>query len=124
MRAALYIVMFWVAIAGFAEAAPRNVATIAVGKIFIVSNDENPSTGFSWSLDAKRSAGLDLVKIDDLGLQPLAGDPAGLVGAPGQHGWILHALSAGRVRAVFVYGRPWERAPVKSQIVNLRITPR
>jgi inhibitor of cysteine peptidase len=90
------------------------------GDIFVVSNEENLSTGYSWGVDTRASTGLDRVAISDGGhTQP----GESLPGAPGAHSWTIRALEPGRATIQFVYQRPWEPAPVRTRRVIVKISP-
>jgi inhibitor of cysteine peptidase len=88
------------------------------GRSAQVTLPENPSTGYSWSLDASKSVGLDHVSIVDDGHAP----GANLPGAPGTHRWTIRGLSVGRAAVEFVYRRPWEPAPVETRRVGVVIS--
>jgi inhibitor of cysteine peptidase len=83
-----------------------------------VTLPENPSTGYSWSMDAGKSVGLDLVSIVDDGHAP----GANLPGAPGTHRWTIRGLSVGHAAVEFAYRRPWEPAPVETRRVEVVIS--
>ncbi len=95
---------------------------LKVGEIFDISNAENGSTGYIWAIDADASHALDLLRIDDKGTEPIAG-AEGRVGAPMQHGWIVHASAPGEAKLVLVHKRPWERAGGRRQSYTFLITP-
>jgi inhibitor of cysteine peptidase len=87
------------------------------GEAFSISYDENPSTGYSWRIDASASAGLDCISIADGGHAPGASRP----GAPGTHLWTVRALKPGRAAIQFVYQRPWEPAPIETRRVEVHV---
>jgi inhibitor of cysteine peptidase len=78
---------------------------------------ENPSTGYSWRIDAVASVGLDHVVIADGGHRRGATMP----GAPGVHRWTVRAASPGATTIVFAYQRPWEPAPVETRQVSILV---
>ncbi len=89
------------------------------GEILIFLKAENPSTGYSWRIDLRASAGLDRLAVSDEGYKP----GGSLPGAPGTHSWTIRALKPGRATIRFVYQRPWEPTPVKTLRVTLAISP-
>jgi inhibitor of cysteine peptidase len=78
---------------------------------------ENPSTGYTWRLDAAASAGLDHVAVEDGGHQRGRNMP----GAPGQRLWTLRALTPGTATVAFAYQRPWEPAPVETRVFIIEV---
>lgn len=108
-------------LSGGAIAAER-LTRLKSGEIFIISNEENPSTGYRWAIDPEASRSLQLLRIEDRGMEPLANSD-GRVGAPMMHGWIIHALSSGVATLVLLYQRPWEKTAAKRQRYTFEITP-
>lgn len=90
---------------------------LAPGASAPVELTENPSTGYSWRIDADASAGLEHVAIVDGGHQRGADMP----GAPGIHRWTVRALSPGETIIVFAYQRPWEPAAVETRQVTIEV---
>ena len=86
---------------------------LAPGESRSVTFAENPSTGYTWAIDPAASEGLDIVAIADQGHRRGATMP----GAPGTRRWTLRALKPGHADIVFVYRRPWERAPGETRHV-------
>lgn len=78
---------------------------------------ENPSTGYSWRLDAAASSGLDHVALVDGGHRRGQNMP----GAPGLRLWTIRALSPGTATLRFVYQRPWEPGPVETRSVDVEV---
>ncbi len=78
---------------------------------------ENPSTGYSWRVDAGASSGLDILAISDGGHAAGASKP----GAPGTHRWTIRALKDGTATVVFAYQRPWEPAAVETTRLTVKI---
>ena len=107
---------------GGASAADRTIK-LAVDQETTIALQENPTTGYRWSIDAKASANLALLRIQDRGFAPSAGGRP-LVGAPGVHRWSIGASSAGSASVSFVYGRPWEAAPIRRHSVAIEAAAR
>jgi inhibitor of cysteine peptidase len=82
--------------------------------------EENPSTGYSWRLDATASTGLDHVAVLDGGHRR----GKNLPGAPGIRLWTIRALKTGAATIAFAYQRPWEPAPVETRRVDVVVAPR
>lgn len=100
--------------------AAEETLRLAPGKRATIALKENPSTGYSWRVDAQASANLAILRIGEGGFttDDGAGDPP-LVGAPGVHRWTIEALSKGRARVEFVYERPWEKKPIERHSVDV-----
>ncbi|MGJ0505655.1 MAG: protease inhibitor I42 family protein [Methylocystis sp.] len=108
------VAFLFVALSGLAMA---ETLRLAPGADTTFRLSENPSTGYSWRIDAAASAGLDHVAIIDRGHQ--RGE--NLPGAPGAHGWTIRALTSGKATIHFVHQRPWEPAPVETRDVVVEI---
>lgn len=93
------------------------VLRLAPGASAPVELTENPSTGYSWRIDADASAGLEHVAIVDGGHRRGANMP----GAPGTHRWTVRGVSPGETTIVFAYQRPWEPAPVETRQVTIEV---
>lgn len=113
--AAFYLALGAANLQALADEAHRMKA----GETFSVSNKENPSTGYIWSIDSSASAGLDLLAISDGGHKT----GKSLPGAPGTHSWTIRALKPGTATIQFVYQRPWEPAPAQTRRMVLEISP-
>jgi len=118
---ALLLVQIGVMPAG-AQAASQSNETISlsVGASETIALSENPSTGYEWQLDTTQSANLAIVRVIDVGYQPVQ---SGQMGAAGSHWWRIEAWAPGTARIVFAYSRPSENgAPAKSHAVEVNIT--
>ena len=79
------------------------VIRVTVGETFAVALEGNPSTGYTWQVDA-----------DERHLEQVAQEfePAGEgVGAAGHEICRFRALKAGKTRLALAYQRPWDREP-------------
>ena len=78
----------------------------------------NPSTGYTWRVNAAASENLEILTIEDLGYvsrAPAAGSEP-IVGAPEDQAFRVTAKDAGHAKIVLEYARPWESdPPVKRQ---------
>lgn len=74
---------------------------VSVGDRVIVRLQENPTTGYLWSI---AGAG-DPVDSERDYLVPGGPSP----GAAGEHVFVLRAVKAGKAEVAFVLRRPWER---------------
>lgn len=93
--------------------AAEAVLRLAPGESRTIALKENPSTGYVWRIDRAASSNLDILRIADNGVsRPQSGPP---IGQPGVHRWTIGAISKGRARVAFVYGRPWEQGPVERE---------
>jgi len=105
-----------------ADAADQTLQ-LAVGQQATVELEENPSTGYRWTIDAKADVNASILRIDDRGFSQDAGGKR-LLGAPGIHRWSIAATSAGSARVTFVYARSWEAAPVRRHQVTIQAVAR
>lgn len=71
------------------------------GDNFIVRLDENPTTGFEWSIEVSDG----LVVLSDEYIPP---QDEGLVGAGNVHVWEIRAVETGTQQVNGIYKRPWE----------------
>ena len=91
---------------------------LAVGQQAAIELEENPSTGYRWSIDAQASSNLSILHIDDRGFAHNAGDKP-LPGAAGVHRWNVQATSPGNASITFVYRRPWESSVARRHQVEV-----
>jgi len=71
------------------------------GKTKDIVLEENPSTGYMWSVKASEEGIIEIVKD-----RYLEGQSA--PGAPGQHMWRIKAIEKGETTLTFNYERSWE----------------
>ena len=105
-----------------AQAVSQSNETIAlsVGASETIALGEKPSTGYEWQLDTTQSANLAIVRVIDVGYQPVQ---SGQMAAAGSHWWQIEARAAGTARIVFAYSRTREHeAPAKSHAVEVNVT--
>ena len=97
---------------------PGTLAT-DVGAVIAVVLKENPSTGYSWAM----KLGPGLVSLADRFVAPGAATPA-LVGAAGQHIWLVKVQRAGTTTLTGIYARPSQAAAKNAASFSLTITAR
>ena len=85
------------------EADNNKTVTAKVGDRIFVTLDENPSTGYEWSMIA--GPGLTAVSDRFVGPSP---SPSPLMGAGGAHTWVYKVASSGKLTLTGVYARSWE----------------
>ncbi len=78
---------------------------VAEGGILTVTLGSNPTTGFSWTEDARISDPTVLLQSEIQRMPALDPD---LIGAPGSQVWTFEALQKGTTIVSMDYGRPWE----------------
>ena len=76
-----------------------------VGRTFAVVLKENPSTGYSWTMNL--GPGLKMVSDEFVAPSP---SPSPLVGAGGQRIWVISVEKAGTTAVTGIYARPSEAA--------------
>ena len=84
----------------FTEINNGSTMELATGDTFRIRLNENPTTGYQWTL--KATGGLEIVSDN---YSPPASD---LLGASGIHEWDLMAKSSGTQQVTAVYSRAWE----------------
>jgi inhibitor of cysteine peptidase len=101
----------------------RQHQTVLMGQTVRVEFESNPSTGYSWSIDAAASTGLQHVTITGSG-HTQASNPAGSVGSPGQQWWSIRGDSKGQVQLALIYHRAWEQGvkPARRAIVSIDVS--
>jgi inhibitor of cysteine peptidase len=101
-----------------ADAADQTLR-LTVGQQAAIELEENPSTGYRWTIDAKAGVNAAILRIDDRGFSQ---DTSGkrLLGAPGIHRWGIEATSAGSASVTFIYARSWEASPVRRHQVSIQ----
>lgn len=80
-----------------------------------LSLQTNPSTGYSWEVQADRG-----LRVTETGARPTR---PGVPGAPSMAGYDITAPRSGRYTVVFRYARPWERK-VAAQTLTYRFRVR
>jgi inhibitor of cysteine peptidase len=106
-----------------ADAADQTLK-LAVGQQATIELEENPSTGYRWTIDAKAGVNAAILRIDDRGFSQGAAAGKPLLGAPGIHRWSVAATSAGSASVTFVYARSWEAAPIRRHQVTVEAVAR
>ena len=91
----------------------RNSMTVSQGAMITVTLSENPSTGYSWVMNA--SSGLQLVE-DNLTL--LENDR---FGAEGQHKWVYLAVTPGLQEVRGTYTRPFEEGYAREYLLTVLV---
>lgn len=105
-----------------ADAADQTLQ-LTVGQQATVELEENPSTGYRWTIDAKAGVNASILHIEDRGFSQDA-DGKRLLGAPGIHRWSIAATSAGNASITFVYARSWEATAVRRHQVTIQAVAR
>lgn len=95
----------------------ENGTTVAfeAGRVFAVSLEENPSTGYAWQLNVTEG----LIN-DSEGFEPSSTD-GGLAGAPGVRTWTFHGEQPGTYGIEGVYARPWEEPTGEEERFTLTV---
>lgn len=109
--------------AGAGADAADQTLKLTVGQQTTVELEENPSTGYRWTIDAKAGVNASILRISDRGFSQEAGGKR-LLGAPGIHRWSIEATSAGSASVTFVYARSWEATSVRQHQVTIQAVAR
>jgi predicted secreted protein len=91
----------------------RNSMTVSQGATITITLSENPSTGYSWVMNA--SSGLQLIE-DNLTL--LENDR---FGAEGQHKWVYLAVTPGLQEVRGEYTRPFEEGSARDYLLTVLV---
>lgn len=83
----------------FSEEDSGKTVNVKPGDSVTISLKENPSTGFSWSIDSSRG----LMLKSDIYKRP----SSGLIGAGGVHDWTYLVVSSGTLTISGIYKQPW-----------------
>jgi predicted secreted protein/putative hemolysin len=89
--------------------------TFEVGRVFAVHLEENPSTGYTWTLNVTEG----LIQ-DSEGFEAVSDDRE-LEGAPVVHTWTFHADLPGTYSIEGVYARPWEGLTGAEERFNITV---
>jgi inhibitor of cysteine peptidase len=111
------------AAAGVGADAADQTLKLRVGQRATIELEENPSTGYRWTIDAKAGVNASILRIEDRGFSQAANGQRPL-GAPGIHRWSIAATSAGSASVTFVYQRSWEATAVRSHQVMIQAAAR
>lgn len=122
----------WIPVVAIATVAPATVSAQADRAIVLTAADAgklttirrhqtvrlrlqaNPSTGYSWQVEADRG-----LRVTETGARP---SRPGVPGAPSMAGYDITAPRSGRYTVVFRYVRPWERkAAVRTLTYRFRV---
>jgi inhibitor of cysteine peptidase len=98
-----------------AKDSPGSV-TADVGSVFAVVLEENPSTGYSWTM--KIGPGLELMGDRFVAPSP---SPSPLAGAGGQRIWVIGVRKAGETAVTGIYARPADAATKSSADFSLSV---
>ena len=87
--------------------------TVAPDQYIEVKLSSNPSTGYTWSLDANRRNNCGVGAIELMDVRYVQDDaPRGYVGVPGVHTYTFRvtdaAVKGSKCRIAMTYGRSWE----------------
>jgi inhibitor of cysteine peptidase len=93
---------------------PGSTLQTAVGKMFQIAVESNPSTGYSWSASFDK-ASLELVKTT------FKEGSSGLVGAPGVQVFEFKGLKKGSFEVKLDYLRPWEGQSIKQATYTVMV---
>lgn len=82
-----------------------------VGDEWSVSLDENPTTGFLWTLKTNNG---DLAEINEF--YSASENQDNLLGMGGKRVWKIKAVKTGMLELHFTYARPWEKDKIQNRI--------
>ena len=90
-----------------------------VGDLIEVSLASNKTTGYSWS----HSGGgrQVLLEAENYELSARSNSGAPLCGAGGRQIFMFRCVNAGETRVEFFYARPWEKKPIDSAVLKIKV---
>jgi inhibitor of cysteine peptidase len=91
---------------------------VPVGSSYPLELEGNPSTGYSWRLDAAKSENAAIVEVENRGYVPGGGDR---VGAPAPYRFQITGIEEGSATLVFEYLQVWVGEPVKTEERTVRV---
>jgi len=94
---------------------PESVTT-EVGKVFKVSMDSNPTTGYSWFVEVDP----EFLKVKNDTFTP----ESNLIGASGVQTFEFEALKTGQTKIAMKYMRPWENQAINKHEIAVTINPK
>ncbi|MFN0094916.1 MAG: protease inhibitor I42 family protein [Dehalococcoidia bacterium] len=94
-------------------------ATVARGGKLLIELEANPSTGFTWNVQAPAPATLEFTGEPSVVPTAASGTPA--VGAPVRLLYTFVAKETGTATLVLEYRRPWESVP-PAQTYTIKVT--
>ncbi|HEX6291659.1 MAG TPA: protease inhibitor I42 family protein [Herpetosiphonaceae bacterium] len=83
---------------------PAQPVDVALGQVFTIRLESNPSTGYQWQL--AQPVDESIVKLEGSEYQPPA---TVLPGAGGTEAWTFRAVGQGETSIALKYIRPWEK---------------
>jgi len=112
------------ALLGLAQSAAAETRDLTRGASTVMELQGNPSTGYSWRLDAANSENTSIVSIEDLGYgesEPPPGEKRRM-GAPASYRFRITGVSEGTAKLVFEYVQPWVGKPARMQEHTVHVT--
>ena len=91
----------------------QNSMTVSQGATITVTLSENPSTGYTWTMNA--SSGLELVKDEYTKLEN------DRFGAEGSHEWVYLAVTPGLQKVRGEYKRPFEEGSARDYLLTVLV---
>jgi len=91
---------------------------VPVGQVIELRLPANPTTGFSWSIEA---AGRPACVIEEGPAAP----PGQVPGQGSEHTWQIRGVQLGGCHIALAYRRPWEAtaSPAREFRLDIRVTP-
>ena len=97
----------------FTEDNNGTTVELATGDTFQVKLNENPTTGYQWTLET--TSGLEIMSDN------YSSSTSGLVGAGGIHEWDIKATASGTQQVSALYSRSWENLTGSEQRFALTV---
>ena len=82
-----------------------------IGDEWSVSLNENPSTGFLWTMTVKGNETAEITEYYTEGE-----NDESIVGKPGIRTWKIKAIKTGMLELHFIYSRPWDKDNIQNKI--------
>ncbi|MDP8263357.1 MAG: protease inhibitor I42 family protein [Candidatus Ancaeobacter aquaticus] len=91
--------------------------TLSVGQDFTVTLPGNPTTGYTWKLNAAKTNGVSQVKK----LNYIGDSDSKLVGSGGSFTFTFKVTAKGKNRITLEYLRPWEKGVPAAKTFEINI---
>lgn len=90
------------------------------GDMLTITLEENPTTGYGWTLKMGTENIVSLSADDYISAQT----SRNVVGSGGNHVWHFNGVSKGETILTFKYYRPWEKedAAIETRIFNITVS--
>lgn len=117
MRRAAALIALGLIVAASTPADAKTERKLRLGNSWEFQFEGNPSTGYTWQLDATASTGLDLIELKSLGYTGDRKTRPGMVGVPAPFKFRITCVKPGYADLWFQYvGPTGKRSPDRHEV--------